>query len=147
MDGADSWDNPHEPRSLSAQRAQENVDVTDVTASYIRFQQVGMRSESSVISAGQSSQFPESCDEPSPFVNIELHQAFVSHFQQEGLASFLIHDICAFHDFVDFERLLAERAQDIFSIIQHDWTPKVTKRAKSLRIRKLIFRNYSLNIL
>jgi hypothetical protein len=113
----------------------------------VRFQQVGMRSESFVISAGQSSQFPESCDEPSPFVDIELHQAFVSHFQQEGLASFLIHDIGAFHDFVDFERLLAERAQDIFSIIQHDWTPKVTKRAKSLRIRKLIFRNYSLNIL
>jgi hypothetical protein len=53
-------------------------------------------------------------------VDIELHQAFVSHFQQQGLASFLIHDIGAFHDFVDFERLLAERAQDIFSIIQHD---------------------------
>jgi hypothetical protein len=53
-------------------------------------------------------------------VDIELHQAFVSHFQQEGLASFLIHDIGAFHDLVDFERLLAERAQDIFSIIQHD---------------------------
>jgi hypothetical protein len=105
-----------------------------------------MRSESFVISAGRSSQFPESCDEPSPFVDIELYQAFVSHFQQEGLASFLIHDIGAFHDFVDFERLLAERAQDIFSIIQHDQTPTVTKRAKSLRIRKLIFRNYSLNI-
>src|SRR6266550_826510 len=91
--------------------------------------------------------FSESSDEPSPFVDIELHQAFVSHFQQQGLASFLIHDIGAFHDFVDFERLLAERAQDIFSIIQHDQTPTVTKRAKSLRIRKLIFRNYSLNIL
>ena len=37
-------------------------------------------------------------------MDIELHQAFVSHFQQEGLASFLIHDISAFHDFVDFER-------------------------------------------
>jgi hypothetical protein len=61
-----------------------------------------------------------SSDEPSPFVDIELNQAFVSHFQQEGLASFLIHDIGAFHDFVDFERLLAERAQDIFSIIQHN---------------------------
>ena len=113
----------------------------------VRFQQVGMRSESFVISAGQSSQFPKSCDEPSPFVDIELHQAFVSHFQQEGLASFLIHYIGAFHDFVDFERLLAERAQDIFSIIQHDWTPKVGKLAKSLRIRKLVFRNNSLNIL
>jgi hypothetical protein len=80
-------------------------------------------------------------------VDVELHQAFVSHFQKEGLASFLIHDIGAFHDFVDFERLLAERAQDIFSIIQHDYTPTVTKAAKSLRIRKLIFRNDSLDIL
>ena len=79
-----------------------------------------MRSESSVTSAGRSPQFRESSDEPSPFVDIELHQAFVSHFQQEGLASFLIHDIGAFHDLVDFERLLAERAQNIFSIIQHE---------------------------
>jgi hypothetical protein len=53
-------------------------------------------------------------------VDIELHQAFVSHFQHEGLASFFIHDIGAFHDLVQFERLLAERAQDIFSIILHD---------------------------
>src|SRR5712672_3849417 len=29
--------------------------------------------------------FSGSSDEPSPFVNIELHQTFVSHFQQEGL--------------------------------------------------------------
>jgi hypothetical protein len=65
-------------------------------------------------------QFRVSSDEPSPFVDIELHQAFVSHFQQEGLASFLIHDIGAFHDLVDFEWLSAQRAQDIFSIIQHD---------------------------
>jgi hypothetical protein len=53
-------------------------------------------------------------------VDIELHQAFVSHFQQEGLASFFIHNIGAFHDLVHFERLLAKRPQDIFSIIQHD---------------------------
>jgi hypothetical protein len=92
-------------------------------------------------------QFHSSSDEPAPFVNIELHQAFVSHFQQKGLASFFIHDIGAFHDLVHFERLLAERTQDIFSIIQHDWTPTVTKNAKSLRIRKLIFRNDSLDIL
>jgi hypothetical protein len=62
----------------------------------------------------------ESSDEPAPLMDIELHQAFLSHFQQEGLASFLIHDIGAFHDFVDFKRLLAERVQDIFSIIQHN---------------------------
>ena len=88
-----------------------------------------------------------SSDEPSPFVYVELHQAFVSHFQQKGLASFFIHNIGPFHDLVHFERLLAESVQDIFSIIQHDQTPTVTKRAKSLRIRKLIFRNYSLDVL
>jgi hypothetical protein len=78
------------------------------------------RSKPSVINAEQSPQLHESSDEPSPFVDIELHQAFVSHFQQEGLASFFIHNIGAFHDLVHFERLLAERVQDIFSIIQHD---------------------------
>ena len=78
------------------------------------------RSESSGINAGRLPQFRESSDEPSPCVDIELHQAFVSHFQQEGLASFFIYDIGAFHDLVQFERLLAERVQDIFSIIQHD---------------------------
>src|SRR5450631_1404637 len=67
-----------------------------------------------------SQPFHGSCDEPSSLVNIEFHQALVSHFQQQGLAGFLIHDIGPFHDLVDFERLLAERAQDIFSIIQHD---------------------------
>jgi hypothetical protein len=64
-----------------------------------------------------------STDEPSSFVNIELHQAIVSHFQEKGLARLLIRDIGAFHDFVDFEWLLAERAQDILSFIQHDQTP------------------------
>ena len=80
-------------------------------------------------------------------MDIELDQTFVAHFQQEGLASFLIHDIGALHDLVDFQRLFAKRTQDIFSIIQHDQTPMVIKRARSLSIRKLIFRNYSLNIL
>jgi hypothetical protein len=65
----------------------------------------------------------ELSDEPSPFVDIELHQAFVSHFQQEGLARFFIRDIGASHDLVQFERLLAERTQDIFSIMQHKQTP------------------------
>jgi hypothetical protein len=67
-----------------------------------------------------SSQFYELSCEPSPTVDIELHQAFVSHFQQEGLARFFIQDIGAFHDLAHFERLLAERTQDIFSIIEHD---------------------------
>jgi hypothetical protein len=59
-------------------------------------------------------------------VDIELYQAFVAHFQQERLASFLIPDIGASHDFEHFERLLAERVQYIFSIIQHDSTPTIT---------------------
>jgi hypothetical protein len=50
------------------------------------------------INAGRSPQFRESSDEPSPCADIEFHQAFVSHFQQEGLASFFIHDMGAFHD-------------------------------------------------
>jgi hypothetical protein len=63
---------------------------------------------------------PISSDEPSPFVDIELHQPFVSHLQQDGLASFFIHDVGASHDFVDFEWFFAERVQDIFAIVQHD---------------------------
>jgi hypothetical protein len=51
-------------------------------------------------------------------VNIELHQTFVSHFQQQRLADFRIGDIGAFHYLVHFKRLLAERAENIFSIIQ-----------------------------
>ncbi|MET4256427.1 hypothetical protein ABIC09_001358 [Bradyrhizobium sp. S3.12.5] len=72
-------------------------------------------------------------------MDIELHRAFVSHFQQEGLTSFLVRDIGAFHDFVDFERLLSKRDQDIFSIIQHNETPPTNKRARSLKVRQLIF--------
>jgi hypothetical protein len=79
-------------------------------------------------------------------VDIELHQAFVSHFQQEGLARFLICDVGPFHDLVNLERLLAERRQDIFSIIQHNRTPDVAGRASSLTIRKLVFRDHALGI-
>ena len=74
-----------------------------------------------------SRRFRRSSDVPSPLVNIEFHQAFVAHFQQEGLAGFLVHDIGAFHDLIDFERLLAERFQDIFSIIQHDYSLQTKK--------------------
>ena len=49
----------------------------------------------------------------------KLHQAFVTHLQEEGLARFLLRDVGAFHDFVDFERLLAQGGQDIVSIIQY----------------------------
>ena len=64
--------------------------------------------------------FSGSSDEPSPFVNIEFHQTFVTHFQEQGLAGFLIRDVGASHDLEDFERLLAKRIQDIFSVIQQD---------------------------
>lgn len=70
----------------------------------------------------RSQQFRGSSDEPSPIVNIEFHQTFAAHFQKEGLADFLIRDIGAFRDLVDFERLLAEHIQDILPIIQHDLT-------------------------
>jgi hypothetical protein len=72
-----------------------------------------------VVAAGSS-------DEPSSFVNIELYQTIVSHFQQKGLAGLLVWDIGAFHDFVGFEWLLAQRAQDILSVIQHDQTTTAT---------------------
>ena len=71
--------------------------------------------------------FRGSSDEPSPFVNTEFHQTFAAHFQKEGLADFLIYDIGAFHDLVDFKRLLAERIQDILSIIQHDHSLQTKK--------------------
>jgi hypothetical protein len=78
---------------------------------------------SPVIGAGRPA-IRGSRDDPSPFVDVVPHQAFLSHFQQEGLASFLIHGIGALHDLVDFQRLFAKRAQDIFSTIQHDQNPK-----------------------
>jgi hypothetical protein len=56
--------------------------------------------------------FRGSSDEPSSVVNIEFHQTFAAHFQKEGLAGFLIRNIGAFHDLIDFERLLAEHIQD-----------------------------------
>jgi hypothetical protein len=59
-------------------------------------------------------------DQPSPLVNIEFHQTFVTHFQEQGLAGFLIRDVGASHDLEDLERLLAKRIQDIFSVIQQD---------------------------
>jgi hypothetical protein len=76
---------------------------------------------------GLSEQIGGSSDQPSALVNIEFHQAFVAHFQQQGLAGLLIRDIGAFHDLMDFERLLAERAQDILSIIQHDYSLQTSK--------------------
>ena len=45
--------------------------------------------------------------------------------EQERLASLLIRDIGAFHDFVDLQRLLAKRAQDIFPVVQQNRPPAV----------------------
>jgi hypothetical protein len=86
-------------------------------------QQMGMRGAGLPKSALDGRAIHDSRDDPSPFVDVKLHQAFLSHFQQKGLASFLIHDIGALHDLVDFQRLLAKRAKNVFSIIQHDQTP------------------------
>jgi hypothetical protein len=52
-------------------------------------------------------------------VNIEFHSTLASHFQQERLASLLVHDIGSSHDFMNLERLFAQSRQDIVSIIQH----------------------------
>jgi hypothetical protein len=86
----------------------------------------GLRSDSFMMVAlagmERSRQFRGSSDEPSPIVNVEFHQTFAAHFQKEGLADFLIRDVGASHDLVDFEWLLAEHIQDILPIIQHDYS-------------------------
>jgi hypothetical protein len=48
--------------------------------------------------------------------------------QLDGLASFLIHDIGAPHDLTHRECLLAKRAQNILSIVQHNETPRRHRR-------------------
>jgi hypothetical protein len=53
-------------------------------------------------------------------VDVEFHQAFVAHFQKQGLAGFLIREIGTPHQLVGLLRLLAERIQDILSIFQHN---------------------------
>jgi hypothetical protein len=47
-------------------------------------------------------------DEPLAFVNVELHCAFIPHFQQKRLARFLIRDIRALHYLEDLLRLFAQ---------------------------------------
>lgn len=71
-------------------------------------------------------------------MNIEFHYTLVSHFQQEELASFLIHDL------TNLERLFAQGVQDIVSIVQHAFSLIITSHGASLTVRKLIFRHYSL---
>jgi hypothetical protein len=63
--------------------------------------------------------FCSSSEMPSAAVNIEFHSTLVSHFQQQGLTSFLVRNIGSSHDLMNLERLFAQSAQDIVSIIQH----------------------------
>jgi hypothetical protein len=44
-----------------------------------------------------------SLDRPLPFVDIELHHAFIPHFQQQGLAGFIIDDVGALFDLEGLE--------------------------------------------
>jgi hypothetical protein len=75
-------------------------------------------------------------------VNIEFHSTLVSHFQQEGLASFLVHDVGSYHDLTNLERLFAQSAQDIVSIIQHAFS--LASNGALLTVRELIFRHHTL---
>jgi hypothetical protein len=46
--------------------------------------------------------------EPIPFVDIELHDAVVTHLQQQRLAIVLILYVYALHDFESFQRLFTK---------------------------------------
>jgi len=41
------------------------------------------------------------------------------------LAIFFIHNIGTFHYLINFERLLAKRIQNIFSIVEREHTPSI----------------------
>jgi hypothetical protein len=58
-------------------------------------------------------------DRPIALVNIELYQTFLAHLQQDGLASFVVDDVRAPFNLKGLERLFAQRAQNMFSIVQH----------------------------
>jgi hypothetical protein len=88
--------------------------------------------------------FYASSKKPSAAVNIEFHNTLVSHFQQEGLASFLVRDIGSSHDLANLERLFAQSVQDIVSIVRHAFSLTITSHGALLTVRKLIFRDYTL---
>jgi hypothetical protein len=77
-------------------------------------------------------------------VNIEFHNTLVSHSQQEGLTSFLVRNIGSFHDLVHLERLFAQSAQDIVSIIQHAFS--LASHGALLTVGELIFRHHTLDL-
>jgi len=56
---------------------------------------------------------------PNSLVNIELHNAIVTHLQQERLAVFLIFDVNALHDIKDLQRFFAKGGQYLFPISLH----------------------------
>ncbi|MCK1394972.1 hypothetical protein [Bradyrhizobium sp. 1] len=78
-------------------------------------------------------------------MDIELHRALVSHFQQEGLASFLVRDIGAFHDLWTLSGFSRSAIRSFFPIVRHDETPRPTS-ATSLKVRQLLFRHDSLDV-
>jgi hypothetical protein len=80
-------------------------------------------------------------------MNIEFHRTLVPHFQQEGLASFLVRDIGSSHDLVHLECLFSQSAQDIVSIVQHAFSSTVTSHGILLTVRKFIFGDDTLNLL
>ena len=91
-----------------------------------------------------SSESFSSCEKPLAAVNIEFNSTLISHLQQEGLASFLVRNIGSSHDLMNLERLFAQSAQNIGSIVQHAFSLTNTALGALLTIRELIFRDDSL---
>jgi hypothetical protein len=60
------------------------------------------------------------------------------------LASFLVRDVRSNHDLTNLERLFAQSAQDLVSIIQHASSLTITGHGTLLTVGKLIFRHYAL---
>jgi len=60
------------------------------------------------LSDGSETARAQSSYEPLTFVNVEFHGAFIPHFQQQRLASFLIWDIRTLHYLKDLMRLFAQ---------------------------------------
>jgi hypothetical protein len=71
------------------------------------------------ISDGSETARAQSSYEPLTFVNVELHGAFIPHFQQQRLASFLTWDIRTLHYLKDLMRLFAQCTQDFIPISEH----------------------------
>jgi hypothetical protein len=55
-------------------------------------------------------------------MDVEFHDAFIPHFQQQGLARFIVDDVGALFYLEGLEGLFAKCTQYMFSIIQHERT-------------------------